>query len=149
SSFGSWLATASHFWTAGPASLISVFDFGRRRALTEQARASYQAAGADYQQSVLDAFREVEDQLAALRVLEEEATVQDRAIAASERSLELANNRYRGGVASYLEVITAQGFALANERAGVNLLTRRMTSTVRLVKALGGDWRVTQLPTVA
>src|SRR5262249_38965251 len=127
SSFGKWLATASHFWSAGPEAVINVLDFGRRRAVTDEARATYEATAADYQQLVLTAFREVEDQLSALRVLEEEAAIQDRAIAASERSLALANNRYRGGVASYLEVITAQGFALSNERAGVNLFTRRMT----------------------
>ena len=143
-SFGSWLATASHFWTAGPAALINVLDFGRRRAAADEARAAYTAAAATYQEAVLTAFREVEDELAALRVLEEEADIQDRAIAASERSLALANNRYRGGGASYLEVITAQGFALSNERAGVNLLARRMTATVRLLKALGGDWRSSQ-----
>ena len=97
---------------------------------------------------MLTAFREVEDQLAALRVLEEEAAIQDRAVAAAQRSLTLANNRYRGGVASYLEVITAQGFALANERAAVNLLSRRMTATILLLKSLGGDWRTASLPTV-
>lgn len=140
-SFGSWLATASHFWTAGPGALVNLFDFGRRRAAAEEARAGYTLAAATYQAAVLTAFREVEDELANLRVLEEEATIQDRAIAAAERSLALANNRYRGGVASYLEVITAQSFALTNERAGVNLLARRMTATVRLLKALGGDWR--------
>ena len=143
-SFGSWLATASHFWTAGLSALINVLDFGRRRAAADEARAAYAAASATFQEAVLTAFREVEDELAALRVLEEEADIQDRAIAASERSLALANNRYRGGVASYLEVITAQGFALSNERAGVNLLARRMTATVRLLKALGGDWRSSQ-----
>jgi outer membrane protein TolC len=91
----------------------------------------------------------VEDQLAALRVLEQEAAILDRAVAAAQRSLALANNRYRGGVASYLEVITAQSVALANERAAVNLLIRRMTASVLLMKGLGGHWRVASLPTVA
>jgi NodT family efflux transporter outer membrane factor (OMF) lipoprotein len=148
-SFGSWLATASHFWTAGPAAVINVLDFGRRRAAAAEARAAYTAAAATYQDSVLTAFREVEDELSTLRVLEEESAIQDRAIAASERSLTLANNRYRGGVASYLEVITAQAFALNNQRAGVSLVARRMTATVRLMKALGGDWRAAQLPVMA
>src|SRR5262249_46121469 len=146
SSFGSLLAGASSFWSAGPAALINVLDFGRRRAANDQARASYDVATAEYRQTVLAAFREVEDQLAALRVLEEEAAIQDRAVAASQRSLTLATNRYRGGVASYLEVITAQGFALGNERTAVNLLTRRLTATVLLLKGLGGDWRVASLP---
>src|SRR6185295_17674237 len=136
-------------WTAGPAALINVLDFGRRRAAAAQARAGYDVAIAAYRESVLEAFREVEDQLAALRVLQEEAAIQDRAVAAAQRSLTLANNRYRGGVASYLEVITAQSFALANERAAVNLLTRRMTATVLLLKGLGGDWRAAALPTLA
>jgi NodT family efflux transporter outer membrane factor (OMF) lipoprotein len=148
SSFGSWLTTASSFWSAGPAALVNVLDFGRRRAANEQARASFDVASAAYRETVLTAFREVEDQLAALRVLEQEATIQDRALAAAQRSLTLATNRYRGGVASYLEVITAQSFALGNERAAVNLQTRRMTTSVLLLKALGGDWRAAALPTL-
>jgi NodT family efflux transporter outer membrane factor (OMF) lipoprotein len=148
SSFGSWLTTASSFWTAGPAALVNVLDFGRRRAANEQARAGFDVATAAYRETVLTAFREVEDQLAALRVLEQEAAIQDRALAAAQRSLTLATNRYRGGVASYLEVITAQSFALGNERAAVNLQTRRMTTSVLLLKALGGDWRAAALPTL-
>jgi len=148
SSFGSWLTTASSFWSAGPAALVNVLDFGRRRAANEQARAGFDVASAAYRETVLTAFREVEDQLAALRVLEQEATIQDRALAAARRSLTLATNRYRGGVASYLEVITAQSFALGNERAAVNLQTRRMTTSVLLLKALGGDWRAAALPTL-
>jgi len=147
--FGRWLSTASNFWAAGPSAAINVFDFGRRRAAAAEARAGFEIASAGYQEAVLAAFREVEDQLSALRILEEEAAIQDRAIAAARRSLTLANNRYRGGVASYLEVITAQSFALGNERAGVNLLTRRMTATVLLLKALGGDWRGVQALSVA
>ncbi|HEV3141841.1 MAG TPA: efflux transporter outer membrane subunit [Vicinamibacterales bacterium] len=146
SSIASWLAGASNFWTAGPTMFVNVFDAGRRRAAKEQAIAQYDVATAAYRQSILVAFREVEDQLAALRVLEEEARVQDRAVAASERSLTLANNRYRGGVTSYLEVLTAQSAALANERAAVNILTRRMNATVLLLKGLGGGWSVASLP---
>jgi NodT family efflux transporter outer membrane factor (OMF) lipoprotein len=148
SSFGSVLAGASNFWAVGPTLLINVFDSGRRRAVKEQAIAIADQATAGYRESVLFAFREVEDQLAALRVLDEEARVQANAVTASERSLALANNRYRGGVASYLEVITAQSFALANERASVNLLIRRMNATVLLLKGLGGGWNVSTLPAV-
>ena len=93
---------------------------------------------------MLAAFREVEDQLSTLHVLDEEAAIQANAVAASERSLTLANNRYRGGVTSYLEVITAQQAALANERAAVNILIRRMNATVLLLKGLGGGWNVFQ-----
>ena len=149
SSFGSWLSAASFFWTAGPAALINVADFGRRRANVAQAQAAFDTASASYQQTVLDAFREVEDQLAAVRVLEQEAAIQDRAVAAAERSLTLANNRYRGGVASYLEVITAQSFALANQRTAVNLQIRRMTAAVLLIKGTGGNFHAAALPTLA
>ncbi len=149
SSFGSLLTGPGTFWAIGPQLLVNVFDNGRRRAVKEQAVAFYTQSTANYQQAVLGAFREVEDNLAALRILDEEARVQANAVAASERSLALANNRYRGGVASYLEVITAQSFALANERAAVNILMRRMSATVLLLKALGGGWNVSSLPAIA
>jgi NodT family efflux transporter outer membrane factor (OMF) lipoprotein len=142
-SFGSWLASPSNLWSIGAAALINVFDAGGRRAVRDEARAVYAQTAADYRQTVLSAFQEVEDQLATLRVLEEEAAIQANAVAAAGRSLELANNRYRGGVVSYLEVITAQSAALVNERAAVNILVRRMTATVLLIKALGGGWNVT------
>ena len=140
SSFGSWLASASNFWSIGPALAVNVFDSGRRRAAAQQARAEYVQSTAEYRETVLSAFREVEDQLAALRILEEEARIQQSAVAAAERSLELANNRYRGGVVSYLEVITAQSAALTNARTAVGILVRRMNATVLLIKALGGRW---------
>jgi len=149
SSFGSWLSSASNLWSIGAAALINVFDAGGRQAVRDEARAVYTQTAADYRQTVLSAFQEVEDQLAILRVLEEEAAIQANAVAAAERSLELANNRYRGGVVSYLEVITAQSAALVNERAAVNLLTRRMAATVLLIKALGGGWNVSLLEQVS
>jgi outer membrane protein TolC len=146
SSFGCGLATASHFWSITPAAAVNVFDAGRRRAAVEQATAAYDQTVAAYGNSVLVAFREVEDQLAALRVLEQEAAVQARAVDAADRALTLANNRYRGGVVSYLEVITAQSAALVNQRIALTLLIRRMVSTVQLMKALGGGWSITRLP---
>jgi NodT family efflux transporter outer membrane factor (OMF) lipoprotein len=146
SSFGNWLASASNFWSAGPAALATVFDAGRRHAAADQARAAYVQAAAVYRGSVLNAFREVEDQLAALRLLDEESTVEARAVDAAERSLTLATNRYQGGVVTYLEVITAQSAALTNERAAVNLLMRRMSASVLLLKALGGGWDQATLP---
>ena len=149
SSFGNWLAGASNFWAAAPAALINVFDAGRRRAANDQAQAAFDQVSASYRASLLAAFREVEDQLSALRVLDEEAKIQDRAVEASERSLTLATNRYRGGVTSYLEVITAQSAALANERTAVSILIRRMNATVLLLKGLGGNWNVATLPAVA
>jgi len=141
SSFGNLLAAASNFWSIGPALAVNAFDGGRRRANADQARAAYDEAAAMYRQTVLSAFREVEDQLAALRVLDEEAAVQSRAVDAAERSLMQATNRYRGGLVSYLEVTVAQSSALANQRAAVGILTRRLTASVLLLKGLGGQWR--------
>ena len=100
----------------------------------------------NYRQATLTAFQEVEDNLSALRVLQGEAQTEQAAVAAAEHSLALSNNRYRGGVANYLEVTTAQSAALSDERAAVDILTRRMTASVLLVKALGGGWNVSQIP---
>src|SRR2546425_8967341 len=136
----------SGFLTSGASAVVTAFDVGRRRAISEQARAAYNQATANYRQSVLTAFQEVEDNLAALRILEQESKTQNAAVAASEHSLELSTNRYKGGVVSYLEVITAQSIALSDERAAVGILRRRMTASVSLIKALGGGWNVTSLP---
>jgi NodT family efflux transporter outer membrane factor (OMF) lipoprotein len=148
-SLGNLLANASNFWAIGPTVAVSVFDGGRRRATVDQTRAAVDQAAANYRETVLSAFQEVEDQLATLRVLDNEATVQARAVAASQRSLTLANNRYTGGVTTYLEVLTAQNAALTNEETAVNVLTRRMTASVLLLKALGGGWNESQLPQFA
>ena len=147
-SFTNWLSGPSAIWSVGGAALQTVFDAGRRRAISDQAKAAYDETLANYQQTVLTSFQEVEDSLSDLRVLEDEAKTQDAAVAAANRSLEQSTNRYRGGLDTYLTVITAQSAALANERTAVGLLTRRMTSTVLLVKALGGGWNVSQLPAV-
>ncbi len=144
-----WLSGPSGFAAAGLSALVTVFDVGRRRALNEQAAAAYDQSVATYRQTILNAFQEVEDNLAALRILENEARVQDVAVTAAEHSLELSNNRYKGGVSSYLEVITAQSTALADERAAVDILRRRMTASVLLIKALGGGWDVSQMPSLS
>jgi NodT family efflux transporter outer membrane factor (OMF) lipoprotein len=146
SPLGSLLTGTSSFWSIGPALAVSVFDGGRRRAVSEQARAAQDQAIALYRQAVLVAFREVEDQLAALRILDQEAAIQRRAVDAAERSLMQATNRYRGGLASYLEVTSAQNAALVNQRTAVGILTRRMNASVLLMKGLGGSWRTSGLP---
>jgi NodT family efflux transporter outer membrane factor (OMF) lipoprotein len=146
STLSNFFSLPNRFWSLGPALLETLFDGGKRRALSEQAWASYDAAVAVYRESVLAAFQDVEDNLAALRVLAVEATQQADAVTASERSLTIAKNRYQGGITTYLEVVTAQSAALANERTAVDLLTRRMTASVNLVKALGGGWRESDLP---
>jgi NodT family efflux transporter outer membrane factor (OMF) lipoprotein len=137
----------SGFWTAAPVAAMTLIDGGRRRAVSAQAKAGYEQAVALDRATTLTALREVEDQLATLRVLDREAAVQQAAVAAADRSLELSNNRYKGGVATYLEVIVAQNAALTNRRAAVSILARQLTASVLLVKALGGGWDVTQLPT--
>jgi outer membrane protein TolC len=104
---------------------------------------------AAYRQSVLTAFQEVEDNLAALRILDQESAKQQQAVQSAERSLALSTNRYKGGLVTYFEVITAQNIALSDEITAVNILTRRMNSSVLLIKALGGGWNVSALPSLA
>jgi NodT family efflux transporter outer membrane factor (OMF) lipoprotein len=135
-----WLSNPSSFVSVGVSAMVTVFDVGRRRAALDQARAAYDQTVASYQQNVLVAYQEVEDNLAALRLLEQEANTQAAAVAAAENSLNLSKNRYTGGVTTYLEVITAQTTALADERSAVQVSGRRMVASVLLVKALGGGW---------
>jgi NodT family efflux transporter outer membrane factor (OMF) lipoprotein len=127
-------------WSVGPSALATLFDAGRRRAVTRQRRAEYDEAVGAYRETVLTAFQEVEDQLVALRLLAREETQQSAAVAAAERSLKLAESRYEGGITTYLEVVIARSAALSNERTAVDLLTRRMTASVNLVRALGGGF---------
>jgi NodT family efflux transporter outer membrane factor (OMF) lipoprotein len=141
------LSGPSVFWSAGSSALMTVFDGGRRRALNDQAQAAYDQVVADYRQTTLTDFQQVEDSVAAVRILEQEAQVQAKATAAAEQALQTSTTRYQGGVTTYLEVITAQNAALADEVTSVNLLGRRMTSTVLLIEALGGGWDTSQLPT--
>jgi len=136
----------SGLWSIGLSAVGTVFDVGRRRSLSDQALAAYDYQVAAYRENVLTGFQQVEDNLAAVRILENEAKVQDEAVAAAQRSLELSTVRYKGGVTSYLEVITAQNAALADEVTAVNILGRRMASTVLLIQALGGGWERSSLP---
>jgi NodT family efflux transporter outer membrane factor (OMF) lipoprotein len=148
SSITTLLSGPSILWSAGPSALVTVFDVGRRRAASDQAIAAYDQTVASYRQTVLTSFQQVEDNLAALRILEQEAQVQNEAVIAAQRYLELAITRYRGGVTSYLEVTTAQSAALTDQVTAVNILGRRMAAAVQLVQALGGGWDVSQLPSM-
>ena len=140
------LTLPSRFWAIGPSLVETVFDGGRRKSLKEQAIANYDGTVAAYRQNVLTAFQDVEDNLAAARVLADEALQARDAVASANRSLELANNRYVGGVTTYLEVITAQTAVLANQITAADVQTRRMTASVLLIKALGGGWTTADLP---
>jgi NodT family efflux transporter outer membrane factor (OMF) lipoprotein len=142
-----WFTWPSGFWAVGPALAQTLFDAGRRRATSESARANYDATVATYRQTSLIAFQEVEDNVAALRILENEGQQQKQAIASSAESLQLFTNRYKGGVDTYLQVITAQTIELANERNDIDIQRRRLNASVLLIKALGGGWNASNLPT--
>jgi NodT family efflux transporter outer membrane factor (OMF) lipoprotein len=144
-----WFAWPSAFWAVGPALAETLFDAGRRRATSQAAWANFDATSATYRQTSLTAFQQVEDNLAALRILEGEAQQQHEATASAEDWLQVSMNRYTGGVDNYLQVITAQTSALANQRNDVDISRRRMDASVLLIKAVGGGWNVSQLPTQA
>jgi NodT family efflux transporter outer membrane factor (OMF) lipoprotein len=135
-----WFTAPSNFWSLGPALALTLFDGGRRAAVSDQAVAAYDQSVATYRGTVLTAFKEVEDNLAALRVLEEEAAVQAAAVKAAEQSLEYTLNQYKAGLITYLQVVQAQTAALSNQRAALDVLSRRIAASVLLVKALGGEW---------
>ena len=136
----------SALWSVGSSAIFTIFDVGRRRAASDQAIAAYDQTVANYRQTVLTGFQQVEDNVAALRILEHEAQVQEKAVIAAQKYLELAITRYKGGVTSYLEVTTAQTAALSDELTAVNILGRRMADAVTLVQALGGGWDRSALP---
>jgi NodT family efflux transporter outer membrane factor (OMF) lipoprotein len=140
------LALPSTLFAIGAAAMATLFDGGRRRALNEQAQAAYDQTVAGYRATVLAAFRDVEDNLAALRILDEESQLQDAAVASAEHSLALSINRYKGGVVAYLEVLTAQNVALAAKQTAIDILRRRLSASVLLVKALGGGWAGLEKP---
>ncbi len=144
-SLSKWFSWPSRFWSVGTSIAETVFEGGLRRSLTDQARAAYDANVASYRQTVLTGFQEVEDNLAALRILEEEAGVQDEAVNSAEQTLTVVTNQYRAGTVSYLDVIVAQATALTNERIAISIQGRRMTAGVLLIKALGGGWNSSAL----
>lgn len=141
-----WFTWPSRFWSLGPQLTQTIFDFGRRRAQVQITEAAYDAQVANYRQTALVAFQEVEDNLSTLRILEQESAKQHEATLAAENSLQLSLNRYKGGLVTYLEVITAQSIALTNQRTEADILRRRMDASVSLIKALGGGWDVARLP---
>ncbi|HWY46356.1 MAG TPA: efflux transporter outer membrane subunit [Bryobacteraceae bacterium] len=145
-SLASLFTWGSRVWSAGPSISQTLFDFGRRNAQVQGTQAAYDATVAAYRQTVLSAFQEVEDDLASLRYLAEEAGQQAEAVVAAEQALVLENARYIGGTDSYLNVITTQTIELTDKQAAVTILQRRMLAAVDLVKALGGGWDASTLP---
>jgi NodT family efflux transporter outer membrane factor (OMF) lipoprotein len=144
---GNWIQGPSSLWSLGGSAVELLFDAGRRHALTEEAKDAYEQNVANYRQTVLLAFQEVEDSLSGLRILNSESVAQLRAVDSAQRSLNISTNRYKGGVTTYLEVITAQATQLANQRTAADITTRQFAASVQLVKALGGGWDTTKLPT--
>jgi NodT family efflux transporter outer membrane factor (OMF) lipoprotein len=136
-----WFTSPTYFWSIGPAIVQSLFDAGLRRSQTEQAIAAYDATVANYRQLTLVALQEVEDNLAALRILEEEAKLQEDSVEASRQSVQLTLNQYKAGTVSFLNVVTVQANLLTEQRAAVNILNRRLAATVALVRAIGGGWQ--------
>lgn len=140
SSTADWFTLPNRVWSLGPQLALTLFDGGARRAQTAQAQAAYDGTVAAYRQTVLTAFQEVEDNLAQLRVLEQESQVQTQAVALAQESLRLATNQYKAGTVSYLNVVSAQNAALAAQRSALSVLNTRLAASVGLIKALGGTW---------
>ena len=140
------LTYAGRYWSAGPSLSQTLFDFGRRGAALESAQAAYDATVAAYRQTVLSAFQEVEDDLSNLRYLAEQAVEEQEAVVAAQEALSLEMDRYRAGTDSYLNAITTQIIALGDEQTAITILQQRMSAAVDLVKALGGGWDASTLP---
>lgn len=143
---GTWIQGPSEMWSLGASAIELLFDAGRRHAITQQSRDAYEQQVANYRQTVLSAFQDVEDNLAAIRILNQESAQQQLAVAAAERSLAISTNRYKGGVTTYLEVLTAQTTQLSNQRSQADIATRQFVASVELIRALGGGWDTSQLP---
>ena len=145
SSFADWISLPNRYWSLGPALALELFDGGARRAELERAEAAYDQTVAQYRQTVLDAFREVEDALVELSVLEREQQLQQEAVAAARESLRLIGNQYRAGTVDFNSVVIVQAAALNNERSALTLLGNRLRASVQLVAALGGGWETREL----
>ena len=142
-SLANWMLAPSRFWSIGPQGMLTLFDGGLRRAQSAAVVAAYDEQVANYRASVLTAFQEVEDELAALRQLQRETVSQTAAVAASGGALDQANFRYRSGLVTYLEVVSTENASLAARIAAIDIDTRRLTASVLLIRALGGDWNRT------
>jgi len=145
-SFTKWFTWPSRFWSLGPSATETLFDGGLRRATVQQFQANFLETIANYRQTVLAAFQNVEDNLASLRILSIEIGQQDTAVGSAQRNLKIAIDRYKLGIDPYLNVITAQTTLFSNQQTAVNLRILQMTASVQLVEAVGGGWDASQLP---
>jgi NodT family efflux transporter outer membrane factor (OMF) lipoprotein len=141
SSFADWIDLPNRFWSLGPQLALTLFDGGARSAELERSEAAYDQTVAQYRQAVLDSFREVEDYLVQLRVLQQEAVIQQEALDAARESLRLIENQYRAGTLDFNSVVNVQATALNNERTNLSLLGSQLTASVQLIAALGGGWQ--------
>ena len=144
--FSQLFSGPSFLWSVGPVVAQTIFDAGATHGRVQEAGANYDATVANYRQVVLTAFQQVEDDLSGLRILENEAVAQDRAVTSANRSLDISTNQYKAGTVDYLTVITAQATALNDQITAVNIRTRRMTTSVLLIEAVGGGWNTSKLP---
>jgi NodT family efflux transporter outer membrane factor (OMF) lipoprotein len=140
STSNNWFSVPNRFWSVGPQLAMTLFDGGQRSAEVDRSEAAYDETVAKYRQIVLDGFREVENYLVQLKVLENEAGVRQEALDAARESLRLTQNQYKAGVIAYLDVVVVQATALSNERNVLNLLQSRLIASVQLIAALGGGW---------
>jgi len=146
SNIAQWFTWPSRLWSVGPQLAETLFDAGKRHAQVALSQDQYDNVVANYRQTVLTGFQQVEDNLAALRILENESHAVDQAVDAAKRSLTISTYQYKAGTTDYLQVITAQTIALQNERTAVDIHTRRMVASVQLIEALGGGWDSSKLP---
>ena len=143
---GTWIQGPSALWSLGAQATELLFDAGQRRALTDQAKHQYEAQVSGYKGAIFLAFEDVEDQLSGLRILEEESVAEQKAVDSAQHSYDISNQRYKGGVTSYLEVLLAEATLIQNQQTAINLQTRQFVDSVALVRSLGGGWDVSQLP---
>ena len=143
---GTWIQGPSALWSLGGQAAELLFDAGQRHATTDQARHTYEAQVSGYKGVVFLAFNDVEDQLSGLRIMEQESGVEEQAVASARHSYDLSDQRYKGGVTSYLEVLTAEATLLQNQRTEIDLQTRQFVASVGLIRSLGGGWDSSQLP---
>ncbi|MCO8161929.1 efflux transporter outer membrane subunit [Pseudomonas sp. LJDD11] len=141
SSFSNWISLPNRFWSVGPQLALTLFDAGKRSAEVDRVEAVYDQTVAQYRQTVLTGFQEVENYMVQLKVYEQEAGVRDEALAAARESLRLTDNQYKAGLIGYLDVVNVQATALSNERSVLNVLQSRLVASVQLIAALGGGWQ--------